>query len=254
MPFVEFDQSSIYYASIGEGEPILFIHPPGLGHYVFQFQSVLSSRYQLLLPDLSGHGQSTSVINYNISIVDQYVEEIHQLIQAEGLDRVILCAYSAGGMIAQSFCIKYPDKVKGLIVSGGYPKVDTIGLEFMYEIGETLVLQNKNRLAQILAYSNSNSHKSYHRLYTHMLQANIQHWLKFYYDTHHLNLVPSIKQIQCPALFVYGEKADWINEHRRFYEQQANINIVFVHHAFHRVPSKHYYAFNHLITHFINRL
>ncbi|MFB1049378.1 alpha/beta fold hydrolase [Paraliobacillus sp. JSM ZJ581] len=254
MPFVNLKHAHLFYDKWGNGEPILFVHPPGLGRLVFQYQVELADHFQLIMPDLSGHGESVSKLSQESTLIDQYVEEIKHIMEAENLKKIILCAYSAGGVIAQSFTIKYPDMVKALIISGAYPKVDTLGLEWMYRIGEGVIIKNPNRLAEILAYSNANNEEDEEKLYQHMLKTDPVIWLRFYLDTQHYNQVNQIPSIQCPTLLIYGERTFWIHHHKLFYKEQTNMYIAFVDDAFHQVPSKNYIAFNHLVKQFINNL
>ncbi|CQR46627.1 AB hydrolase superfamily protein YvaM [Paraliobacillus sp. PM-2] len=254
MPCVHFENTNVCYDKFGSGEAILFIHPPGLGRLVFQYQRDLANHYQLIIPDLSGHGQSNAKMNHPCTMIEQYVQEIKHIIEEENLDDVILCAYSAGGVIAQSFTVQYPNMVKALIISGAYPKVDTVGLEWMYRIAEGIVVKNPNKLAEILAFSNANNLEDEQKLYEHMLQTDPVIWLRFYLDTHHYNQVSQLPSIQCPTLLIYGERTSWIHHHKLFYQRQANMDIAFVEDAFHQVPSKNPVAFNHLVKQFINKL
>ena len=59
MPFVEIDTNQyLYYEEYGQGIPIIFIHPPGMGNKVFHYQYDLSKHMRVIFPDLSGHGRS----------------------------------------------------------------------------------------------------------------------------------------------------------------------------------------------------
>lgn len=50
--------------------------------------------------------------------VDEYVEWLHGYIRQQCYQGVIIIGHSLGGAIAQLFGIKYPDEVKGLVLSG----------------------------------------------------------------------------------------------------------------------------------------
>lgn len=251
MPFVYFKQTSIYYEKIGKGKPILFIHPPGLGRVVFQYQKPLASYFQLIFPDLSGHGKSSYSADNHVSLVDQYIEEIHQIVLQEKLDKVILCAYSAGGSIAQAFAIHYPTYVEAMIISGAYPKVDTFGLNAMYLFGQSILPNHKRIFAKLLAQSNSNSTVDQQKLYLHILQSNTTRWLQFYQVTKTLDFVPDLIKLKCPCLLVYGQYSNWIHHHKLFYQSLHNVQIAFVNRAFHQVPSKNYLQFNQLVVQFL---
>ena len=56
--FIEIDEASIYYKTIGEGEPILFVHGgPGLDHKIFTpYIDELGSDFQVIYYDQRGTG------------------------------------------------------------------------------------------------------------------------------------------------------------------------------------------------------
>lgn len=251
MPKVMFDQSTIYYDVLGEGIPILFIHPPGLGRVVFQSQMPLSKHFQLIMPDLSGHGDSTGPLSDNI--VNQYCEEIHAVIKHEEIDKVVLCAYSAGGTIAQCFITKYPEYIHGLIISGGYPRIDTVGLGLMYHLGVTSLLISPRFLAKCLAMSNSTNKEDKIRLLSHLNKTNVKHWYDYYRTTAQFDVTNLINQIKCPSLFIYGNKRDFTRYYKTYYDNHEHIKLAYVDDAAHQIPSKYVQAFNHLVLQFIDR-
>ena len=117
MPKITANGNEQYYESHGEGQPLVLVHggfvdsrmwDPQIDHFVDRFQVI---RY-----DLRGHGQtgSTSTPNYSI---DLFADDLKALLDALELDQVILCGLSLGGMIAQSFAVRYTDRLKALILS-----------------------------------------------------------------------------------------------------------------------------------------
>ena len=70
----------MFYEEYGEGIPIIFIHPPGMGRKVFVYQQHLANHMRVILPDLSGHGESDTV-EESVSI-SFYANEIMHLMNA----------------------------------------------------------------------------------------------------------------------------------------------------------------------------
>ncbi|KAF0995860.1 AB hydrolase superfamily protein YvaM [Geobacillus sp. TFV-3] len=61
MPYVSINRRvRLYYEEKGEGTPLLFIHPPGMGHAVFCRQEPLARHFRLILYDMRGNGRSSS--------------------------------------------------------------------------------------------------------------------------------------------------------------------------------------------------
>ncbi|MCT2536891.1 alpha/beta hydrolase [Aquibacillus koreensis] len=239
----------VYYEKIGEGTPILFIHPPGLGRRVFDYQRVLSSKYQIILPDFSGHGWSKSFLND--SIFNQYIKEINAILRVNNLEKVIICGYSAGGMIAQEYALRYPLNTEALILSGGYPKVDTVGLRMMYNIGVRVLKASPDLLAKILAKSHARDQGYREILYEAMKLTNVNHWIRFYEETYQYDCSEKLMQLQMPVLSVYGKNAYWIHKHKIFYKQCKQSKLAFIKNEFHQIPTKKWQAFNHILENFI---
>ncbi|WP_186577730.1 alpha/beta fold hydrolase [Aquibacillus kalidii] len=252
MEHIELENGKVYYDKLGSGTPIIFIHPPGLGKAVFRHQWELAEDYCVIFPDFSGHGASTSILNG--PIIDQYVQEIKAIIEAEGFREVILCGYSAGGMIAQEFAISYPSKIKALILSGGYPKVDTPGLYFMYVAGMYLLKKSPDYLARILAKSHARGKEFRKDLYNHISKTNVNHWYQFYQETLHYDCSDRLQVLLSPVLCIYGEKAIWINKHKTYYSYCPTNNIAIIKNGLHQVPSKNSHAFNQIIGNFLQSL
>ena len=59
MPYIVEDGVRLYYEEMGSGTPILFIHPPEMGHIVFRHQQSLSSHFRIIMYDMRGNGKSS---------------------------------------------------------------------------------------------------------------------------------------------------------------------------------------------------
>ncbi|WP_226034764.1 alpha/beta fold hydrolase [Aquibacillus saliphilus] len=250
MKSIQYENGTVYYETNGNGVPIIFIHPPGMGRRVFDKQQQLSDKYLIVTPDFSGHGLSSSSIEY--SIIDNYVEELKLIIDNEKFEQAIICGYSAGGVIAQEFAKAYPTKTQALILSGGYPKVATIGLKIEYKLGMRLFKKSPETLARFLSISHTKDKEYRKVLYSHMLKSDFAHWYKFYDQTLHYNGVTDLDSLDMPLLLIYGANAFWINRHKIYYERCANHHVVYIDKAYHQLPTKHWQPFNQIISEFIN--
>src|SRR5262249_40567257 len=58
MPVIQSDDAAIAYDVAGSGPPIILLHPTPADHEFFlPVSRFLASRYQLIMPDLRGHGK-----------------------------------------------------------------------------------------------------------------------------------------------------------------------------------------------------
>ncbi|SEN45672.1 Pimeloyl-ACP methyl ester carboxylesterase [Amphibacillus marinus] len=252
MKCVAFNQSKIYYEVVGAGQPILFIHPPGLGRLVFHYQSPLCQQFKLIMPDLSGHGASTAP--YQRNIIKQYCQEIEAILDQENINSVIICAYSAGGIVAQIFASQYANRVNALIVSGGFPKVSTQLLRSIYIAGMLIIDHSSHFLANRLAASNAQDEEQKQRLKQHINKSDVLKWAQFYHNTYQVDIRHYVKQIACPSLFIYGDTRDFTHYYAKLYRSQPHIQLAYVDDGSHQIPAKKPDVFNQLIINFVKHV
>ena len=115
MPTVKVGDISVYYEVHGEGEPLVLIMGYGhnSGHWFSQIPG-LSQEYGVIAFDNRGTGRSDKPdIPYTIEMM---ARDAAGLLEALGIDAAHIYGVSMGGMIAQEFALRYPDKVISLIL------------------------------------------------------------------------------------------------------------------------------------------
>ncbi len=175
------DNKKITYDDLGEGIPILFIHPPGMGRHVFYYQRKLSDKMRVIIPDLTGHGDSSEANVNDLSIM-YYSKEILALLDELKIKSAVLCGYSAGGGIAQIISSHYQERVSGLILIGGFPAVLNASLKVEHKLGMYMVKHHRNLLTNILANSHTKNKDLKELLISHMNKAQLGAWYKFYQE------------------------------------------------------------------------
>jgi pimeloyl-ACP methyl ester carboxylesterase len=111
-----------YVLSEGEKEEtILYIH--GLGGSKKYLLPVLDypelASYNVLIPDLVGHGNSSTPKNFSFSMDDQ-AKILHNLLnKLEIKDKLILIAHSMGGPISISLAKMQRDRIAGIVYAEG---------------------------------------------------------------------------------------------------------------------------------------
>ena len=102
----------LFYRDAGQGTPILLLHAGIADSRMWQNQmDALGRRFFLIAPDQRGYGQSP-IPNGPFS----YHEDVAALIEGLDHDAVWLVGASFGGRVAIKFAVKYPEKLKGLIL------------------------------------------------------------------------------------------------------------------------------------------
>jgi pimeloyl-ACP methyl ester carboxylesterase len=107
-----------YYELEGEGSPLVFIHGAFGDAHLFEPQwQYFTSKYKVLRYDLRGHGR-TGASGLERYTMETYADDLAALLDATRIDLATVCGVSWGGSIAQIFAIKYPEKLKGMVLAG----------------------------------------------------------------------------------------------------------------------------------------
>lgn len=116
--YVESGDAKIFYRQIGNGTPMLLLHGNGERQEIFRKQAeCLKNEYQLILMDSRGHGRSqTGRQNFHIRLL---AEDVHCLMKALKLDKIILFGFSDGANIALQMASMYPECVLAVIAVSG---------------------------------------------------------------------------------------------------------------------------------------
>lgn len=122
---------SLYHQEQGEGEPLLLLHGNGEdGTYFVNQISFFSDRYRVIAVDTRGHGKSPR--GTAPFTMEQFAADLHHLMDKLQIQRAVILGFSDGANIAMKFALKYPDRVKALILNGG--NLDTEGVKKSIQI------------------------------------------------------------------------------------------------------------------------
>lgn len=99
------------YQHTNPGKPVIvMLHGFSADKMVWlRFARHLTAQYQILIPDLAGHGDSPYQADWDYSVPAQ-LKRVQQLLNAMQLPAVHLIGNSMGGFISANFAIRYPDR------------------------------------------------------------------------------------------------------------------------------------------------
>jgi esterase len=108
------------YKKSGSGPPLVILHGlfGSLDNW-FSIAKELTESFTLYLVDQRNHGDSPHSDVWNYAVM---VEDLKELLDAEGLDKIYLMGHSMGGKTAMNFALKYPEHVDKLIVADIAPR------------------------------------------------------------------------------------------------------------------------------------
>jgi pimeloyl-ACP methyl ester carboxylesterase len=104
----------LFIRRMGQGNPVIILHGLlGLSDNWVSFGRRLALDFEVFIPDFRNHGQSPHDQDFNFPVL---VDDLHELIEGQGLKKVNLIGHSLGGKTAMFFALKYPDLLDKLVV------------------------------------------------------------------------------------------------------------------------------------------
>ncbi len=154
MPFIDVRDLRVYYEIRGSGPRVLGIGGTGgdLRRIPTAFDLLPPDSFEILAYDQRGLGRSSRPdIPYTMA---DYAEDAEALLRALGWERCLVIGFSFGGMAAQELALRYPWRVKALVLaatsSGGeggssYPLETLISLPREEYIRRIITLSDARR-------------------------------------------------------------------------------------------------------------
>ncbi|MGZ5245624.1 MAG: alpha/beta fold hydrolase [Flavitalea sp.] len=165
---ISFESSlgTIKYFKAGSGNPVMLVHGFGEDSRIWENQvSILSQKYQLIIPDIPGSGNSPLMKEGSI---ENYARILKEVCDEEQISELVLVGHSMGGYISLAFAELFPGLLKGfcLFHSSAYAddeeKISTRrkGIEFIVKNGAAKFLaqaipnlfseDNRNKRSEIV--------------------------------------------------------------------------------------------------------
>lgn len=110
----------ICYEIHGVGYPVILIHGYGGTKEEWLVQvGALSTHFKVITFDSRGAGKSDRPnLPYTM---DMFADDINSLLEFLEIEKGHVIAQSLGGMIAQNFVLKYPERVNKLVLINSWP-------------------------------------------------------------------------------------------------------------------------------------
>ncbi len=109
---------ALYYQEKGNKEPFILLHGNGENGSYFKNQiDYFSDRYRVIALDTRGHGQSPR--GTAPFTIEQFSCDLSDFMANLEISNAVILGFSDGANIAMKFAIKYPNKVKALILNAG---------------------------------------------------------------------------------------------------------------------------------------
>jgi pimeloyl-[acyl-carrier protein] methyl ester esterase len=121
MPFIETSPGvKIHYEETGQGWPLVMLHGWSMSGRVWRFQQELADSFRLVIPDLRGHGRS-STPDSGYSIND-LAGDVVTLFERLDLTNAVLVGWSLGSQVAFAAFPQIQERLAGLVLVGATPR------------------------------------------------------------------------------------------------------------------------------------
>jgi len=227
--FVQAGDTRMYYQKAGSGGvPIVLVH--GFGASSFSWRESLNpiadAGFTVYAPDMRGFGLSDKGWDKLMS-QDAQADRLKAFMDAQGIERAVLSGNSMGGGIVTNFALRYPDRVRGLVlvdpaIYGGMNSglastlVSLPGIQRWAQHAVRFILANDDRNASTIKsawFDGSQVTSDVLSGYRCALQT--PEWdiglLALMRDGMSNNLGPRLKELNVPTLIVWGEHDTWIS-------------------------------------------
>jgi len=115
MPYLDAEETKIYYEEHGNGEPIVFAHGAG-GNHLSWWQQIphFAKNYRCITYDHRSFGNSTYESGDQRTL---FPHDLEALLNHLNIDRAFLVAQSMGGFSCLPFAVKHPERVIKLVMA-----------------------------------------------------------------------------------------------------------------------------------------
>ena len=224
---------ALYYQEKGNKEPFILLHGNGENSSYFKNQiDYFSDRYRVIALDTRGHGKSPR--GNEPFTIEQFSRDLYDFMEGLGISDAVILGFSDGANIAMKFAIKYPNKVRVLILNGGNlnPKGIKRTIQIPIEIGY--------KIAKRFASKSPDAKKNAEMLGLMVNDPNIE--------------LRELSKITAPTLVICGS-SDMIKEShtKEIAEKIPNAKLSIMK-GDHFIANKRYLAFNKEVESFLQTI
>ena len=113
------DGRTLTYHKVGNDGPVLVCHPggPGFSSSYFGDLAGLWERFTLVLLNPRGTAGSGRPADPRAYQIEDYVADVEELREHLGLEKILLLGHSHGGVVAQLYAARQPERVEKLVLA-----------------------------------------------------------------------------------------------------------------------------------------
>lgn len=124
---------NLSYCTLGDGSPHILWVPNFVGRVdtfwlnpsLTRFLTRLAAFGRLTAFDMAGTGGSDPIAPDELPTMEQWMDDVRAVLDAESIERVTLFAMDSAGAVATVFAATHPDRVESLILFGSYARLES---------------------------------------------------------------------------------------------------------------------------------
>ncbi len=253
----------INYETYGDKNniPFLLIHGLGaeLSSWSNQVEKYSQEGYYVIAMDMYGHGESSKLES---SDLNEWDVQILSLLKYLNIEKTIICGVSMGGVIAQHFTVKYPERIIALIISDSFAELKTVSeklVGFFQVIGfHVLKIISKEARAKFVSSTYKYEFASLAKKYTYnqMLKADISELIKARKAINKIAVLDELKKLDIPSLVIVGVcfGKSFININKKIADSINNSKFVLLENSMDPSPLVNAVRFNYEVIGFLREL
>lgn len=126
MSSVEVNGVTLAFDDTGSGDDaVLLIHGHPFDRTMWrpQVDALANAGWRVIVPDLRGYGESSIV--EGVTTLEQFARDNFALLDALGIESVVLGGLSMGGQIVMECCRLFPERARGILLAATFPQAET---------------------------------------------------------------------------------------------------------------------------------
>ncbi len=110
----------LHYERRGRGPAVMLLHGfTGNGRSMGDVSLALARDFEVIAPDLPGHGRSIGADDGPVYPFDECLDRLAETLEHAGHPRAHWLGYSMGARLALAFALRFPGRVSSLLLVGG---------------------------------------------------------------------------------------------------------------------------------------
>lgn len=256
MPTIRLNNINLYYERNGNGPPLVMLH--GLGSLGADWMLQIpffSNNYDVITPDLRGHGRSSKRVTYDISSL---ALDISDLLDALGMPAAHIVGLSLGSFVALQLALDKPQKVLSLTLVAACSRISNLGFWRLTLRSILIRCLPMHIVAKIVARTcfPGKNQLEFRKVCEVRIGRNSKYDYKALFEAiRRFDVYERLKEITCPVLIVAGahDSLTPITEAKKIQEMIPQSHLEVIPDAGHVPPIEEALKFNQILNGFLKK-